>query len=72
MGAAFFLMADVPLVLEDAQLCENSIVGEVKTLPRESFSYLGRCGRPALPEDRHYVELAFGEGYAHLSFQLRS
>jgi hypothetical protein len=72
MGAAFLLMADMPFVFQDAQLGEDSIVGEVKTLPRESLSYLGRCGRSALPEDRHYVELAFGEGYAHRSFQLRS
>jgi hypothetical protein len=65
MSATFFLMVDVPFVLEDAQESEHSIVGEVDIPIRQSIANFGGCRGPEVPEDRHYVELALGEGYTH-------
>jgi hypothetical protein len=65
MRATFFLVIDVPLVLEDTQEGEHRIVGEIHALNRQSFSNLGGCRRSDVPKDRHYVELALGKGYTH-------
>jgi hypothetical protein len=65
MRATFFLVIDVPLVLEYAEEGEHRIVGEVYALGRQCVSDLGGRRWAEVPEHCHDVELSFSEGYAH-------